>query len=39
MDVYKGRLITINTNDGFDFADLLGQAAFTTATAGVVNME
>jgi len=39
MDVNKGRFITINTDDGFNLADLLGQTAFTTATAGVINME
>jgi len=39
MNVYKGRLVTINTNNGFDLTDLLGQAALATATAGIVNME
>jgi hypothetical protein len=39
MDVNKGRFITINTDDGFNLAGLLGQTAFTIATARIVNME
>ena len=39
MDVYKGKLVTIKTDDGFDFTYFLRQTGLATATALIINLE